>query len=40
MKKLQWIPNTTMNISVLEFFAVYISDGVKTALSTNGLGDI
>ena len=41
IKNLQWIPNTIMNISVLEYFDnVYISDSIKTALSTNGLGNI
>ena len=41
MKKLQWIPSTIMNISVLEYFDnVYISYGVKTALSTHGLGNL
>ena len=41
MKMLQRVPNTVMNISVLEYFDnVYISDGVKTALSTHGLGNI
>ena len=39
--KLQWIPNTVMNISVLEYFDnFYISDGVKTTFSTHGLGNI
>ena len=38
---LQWILNTIMNTSVLEWFDnVYIFDGVKTALSTHGLGNI
>ena len=41
MKKLQvlsWIPNTIMNINVLEYFDnIYISDGVRIALSTHGL---
>ena len=41
VKKLQWIPNTIMNISVIEYFDnVYISDGIKTALSTHALGNI
>ena len=38
LKKLQWIPNTIMNIAY--FDKVYISDGVKTALSTHALGNI
>ena len=38
MKKLLRILNTTINTSVLEYFDnVYISDGVKTAFSTDGL---
>ena len=41
IKKLQWIPNTIMNISVLEYFDnVYVSYGVKIALSTHGLGNV
>ena len=41
IKNLQWIPNTIMNISVLEYFDnVYISDSIKTALSTHGLENI
>ena len=41
MKKLQEITNTIMNTSVLECFDnVYISDGVKTAISTHGFGNI
>ena len=41
IKKLQWIINTIMNTSVLEWFGnVHISDGVKTALSTHGLRNI
>ena len=38
MKKLLRILNTIINTSVLEYFDnVYISDGVKTAFSTDGL---
>ena len=41
IKKLQWIPDTIMNIHALENFDdVYISDGVKTALHTHRLGNI
>ena len=41
MKKLQCIPNTVMNISVLEYFDnVYMSYDVKIALSTHGLENI
>ena len=40
MKKIKLIPNTIMNISVLKFFDVYISDGLKIALSTHRLGNI
>ena len=41
IKKLQWIPNTIMNISVIEYLDnVYIYDSIKTALSTHGLGNI
>ena len=41
MKRLQWILNSIMNISLLEYFDnVYISYGVKIALSTHGLGNI
>ena len=41
IKKLQWIPNTMINTSVLECFDnVYISDGVKTTLSIHGLENI
>ena len=40
MKKLNRIPNTVMNTSVLEYFHnIYIYDGVKTTLSTHGLGN-
>ena len=38
MKKLLRILNTIINTSVLEYFDnVYISDGVKTAFSIDGL---
>ena len=38
---MQWIPDAVLNTTVLECFDnVYISDGVKTALSTHGLGNI
>ena len=41
IKKLQWIPNTIMNTSVLEYFDnVYIFDSVKIPFSTHGLGNI
>ena len=37
IKKFQRIPNTLMNTNLLERFDnVYVSDGVKTALSTHG----
>ena len=40
-KHLKRIPNSIMNTRVLTCFDVYyISDGVKTALSTHGLGNI
>ena len=39
MKKLQQILNTIMNTSVI-LDKIYISDGVKTGLSTHELGDI
>ena len=38
MKKLQLIPNAI--ITLVYFNKVYISDGVKIALSTHGLGNI
>ena len=40
MKKLEWISDTIMNTSVFEYFDVYISVGVKAALSAHGLGKI
>ena len=41
IRKLQWIQNTIMNTNVPECFDnVYISDGIKTALSTHWLGNI
>ena len=41
IKKLQWIPNTIINTSVLEYFDnVYIFDGFITALSSHELGSI
>ena len=38
MKKLQRIPITIVKTNVLVIFDVYITDGVKTALSTHGVG--
>ena len=41
IKKLQWIPNTTTNISGLESFDnVYISESVKIPFSAHGLENI
>ena len=41
IEKLQWIPSTIMNTNVLGCFDnVYISNAVKTTLSTHGLGNI
>ena len=41
MKKSQGTPNTIMEPTYMQYFdKVYMSDGVKTALSTHGLGKI
>ena len=40
MKNVQWIPSTIMNTIVFEYFDVYISDDIKIALYTHGLGNI
>ena len=40
IKKVQWIPSTIMNTIVYEYFNVYISDDIKIALYTHGLGNI
>ena len=40
IKKVQWIPSTIMNTIVFEYFNVYISDDIKIALYTHGLGNI
>ena len=41
MRRLQWIPNTFMDTSLffLLFFQVYMSDDIKTSLSTHELGN-
>ena len=41
MKKSEWIQDTTINSSVLEYFHnIYLPDGIKTSLSTHGLGNL
>ena len=40
MKKLQQVLNTIINIKVLEYFDVWISNGVKIALTNPGLRNV